>query len=140
MQTGFAGLGADHSTEPLGSLKGGRLAGYLLILALPLTLSLLLALSRRQTLTRSGRVHSCADTAHHKMQRAVFGSCLYVATPELIPAQGVGPQKTAQEDSVSRNGRTLKNGVFWDVTPCGSCKNRRFGGTYHLLHQGDKNR
>jgi hypothetical protein len=27
---------------------------------------------------------------------------------------------------------TMKNGVFWDVTPCGSCKN--------LLHQGDKNR
>jgi hypothetical protein len=25
--------------------------------------------------------------------------------------------------------RKLKNGVFWDVTPCGSCKNRRFGGT-----------
>jgi hypothetical protein len=24
----------------------------------------------------------------------------------------------------------LKNGVFWDVTPCGSCKNRRFDGTY----------
>jgi hypothetical protein len=23
----------------------------------------------------------------------------------------------------------LKNGVFWDVTPCVSCKNRRFGGT-----------
>jgi hypothetical protein len=23
----------------------------------------------------------------------------------------------------------LKNGVFWDVTPLGSCKNRRFGGT-----------
>jgi hypothetical protein len=22
-----------------------------------------------------------------------------------------------------------KNGVFWDVTLCGSCKNRRFGGT-----------
>jgi hypothetical protein len=21
----------------------------------------------------------------------------------------------------------LKNGIFWDVTPCGSCKNRRFG-------------
>jgi hypothetical protein len=30
-----------------------------------------------------------------------------------------------------------KNGVFWVVTPCGSCKNRRFGGTWHLLHQGD---
>jgi hypothetical protein len=24
---------------------------------------------------------------------------------------------------------TVKNGVFRDVTPCGSCKNRRFGGT-----------
>jgi hypothetical protein len=23
----------------------------------------------------------------------------------------------------------VKNGVFWDITPCGSCKNRRFGGT-----------
>jgi hypothetical protein len=34
----------------------------------------------------------------------------------------------------------IKNGVFWDVTPCGSCKNRRFGGTWRLLHQGDKNR
>jgi hypothetical protein len=34
----------------------------------------------------------------------------------------------------------MKNGVFWDVTPCGSYKNRRFGGTWRLLHQGDKNR
>jgi hypothetical protein len=24
---------------------------------------------------------------------------------------------------------TMKNGVFWDVTPRGSCKNQRFGGT-----------
>jgi hypothetical protein len=31
----------------------------------------------------------------------------------------------------------MKKGVFWDVTPCGSCKNRRFGGTLRLLHQGD---
>jgi hypothetical protein len=23
---------------------------------------------------------------------------------------------------------TMKNGVFWDVTPCGSCKNQCFGG------------
>jgi hypothetical protein len=23
---------------------------------------------------------------------------------------------------------TMKNGILWDVTPCGSCKNRRFGG------------
>jgi hypothetical protein len=24
---------------------------------------------------------------------------------------------------------TMKNGVFWDVTPCGSCKNGHLGGT-----------
>jgi hypothetical protein len=24
---------------------------------------------------------------------------------------------------------TMKIAVFWDVTPCGSCKKRRFGGT-----------
>jgi hypothetical protein len=34
----------------------------------------------------------------------------------------------------------MKNGVFWDVTPCGSCNNLRFGGTYRLHYQDDKNR
>jgi hypothetical protein len=24
---------------------------------------------------------------------------------------------------------TMNSGVFWDVMPCGSCRNRRFGGT-----------
>jgi hypothetical protein len=28
---------------------------------------------------------------------------------------------------------TMKNAVFWDITPCGSCKNSRFGGTYRLV-------
>jgi hypothetical protein len=28
----------------------------------------------------------------------------------------------------------MKNGVFWDVTPCGSCNNRRFGGNLRVLH------
>jgi hypothetical protein len=35
---------------------------------------------------------------------------------------------------------TRKNGVFWDITPCGSCKNQRFGGTWRLHNQYDKNR
>jgi hypothetical protein len=35
---------------------------------------------------------------------------------------------------------TMKNGIFWDVMPYGSCKNRRFGGTWRLLHQSDMNR
>jgi hypothetical protein len=34
----------------------------------------------------------------------------------------------------------MLNGVFWDVTPRGSCKNRRFRGMKRLHHQGDKNR
>jgi hypothetical protein len=34
----------------------------------------------------------------------------------------------------------MKNGVFWDVTPCGSCKNRSFGRTYRLHDLSDKNR
>jgi hypothetical protein len=32
----------------------------------------------------------------------------------------------------------MENAVFWDVTPCGSCKKRFFGGTYWLYHQGDR--
>jgi hypothetical protein len=34
----------------------------------------------------------------------------------------------------------LKNAVFWNVTLCGSCKNRRFGGTERLHDQADRNR
>jgi hypothetical protein len=34
---------------------------------------------------------------------------------------------------------TMKNAVIWDAVPCGSCKSRRFGGTYLLHHQGENN-
>jgi hypothetical protein len=34
----------------------------------------------------------------------------------------------------------MKNVVLWDVTSSGSCKDRRFGGTCPLHHQGDKSR
>jgi hypothetical protein len=27
----------------------------------------------------------------------------------------------------------MENAVFWDVTPCGSCNSRSFGGTYRLI-------
>jgi hypothetical protein len=49
---------------------------------------------------------------------------------DLLPSSGVGRKSTY---SVVRfevfTAVTMKNGVFWVVTPCGSCKNRRFGGT-----------
>jgi cytochrome c oxidase assembly factor CtaG len=35
---------------------------------------------------------------------------------------------------------TMKNAIFRDVMPCGSCKNRHFGGSWFLHQQGDKNR
>jgi hypothetical protein len=35
---------------------------------------------------------------------------------------------------------TKKNAVFWDVTPCCSSKNRRFGVKYLLPLQVDKER
>jgi hypothetical protein len=35
----------------------------------------------------------------------------------------------------------MKSIIIWDMTPCSpSSFNRRFGGTYHLHHQGRKNR
>jgi hypothetical protein len=34
---------------------------------------------------------------------------------------------------------TMKNAVFWDVTPCSSCKNPSLGGIYRHHHYGDNN-
>jgi hypothetical protein len=34
----------------------------------------------------------------------------------------------------------MKNVVLWELTPCGSFKNRLIGGTNRLHHQGDKDR
>jgi hypothetical protein len=33
----------------------------------------------------------------------------------------------------------MKNVIFWDVLTCGSCRNRRFGGTYRFRLQGKNN-
>jgi hypothetical protein len=35
-----------------------------------------------------------------------------------------------------RSQKSIKSAVFWDVMPCRSCVNRRFGGTYRLHFQG----
>jgi hypothetical protein len=35
----------------------------------------------------------------------------------------------------TRNFIVKEIGAFWNVTPYGSCKNRRFSGTYHLHHR-----
>jgi hypothetical protein len=33
----------------------------------------------------------------------------------------------------------MNNGVFWDVTPCGACKYRRFGGKTYLTRATRRN-
>jgi hypothetical protein len=63
--------------------------------------------------------------------------------PVALVRTDVSEEQVASIITVKRIGELgtmLKNGVFWVVTLCGSCKNRRFGGTWRLLHQGDKNR
>jgi hypothetical protein len=34
---------------------------------------------------------------------------------------------------------SMKNAIFWDVTPWRFCRNRCLGGTYSLQHQGEGN-
>jgi hypothetical protein len=50
-----------------------------------------------------------------------------------MTSQGVTFQEFHTESSfaskLGTSAVTMKNGAFWDVMPCGSCKNRRFGGT-----------
>jgi hypothetical protein len=36
-------------------------------------------------------------------------------------------RRNIPEDAILQLYFYLKNAVFWDVTPCGSCKNRHFG-------------
>jgi hypothetical protein len=53
---------------------------------------------------------------------------------------GVGNIRTYEIMNVSFElfmAMTMKNAIFCDVTRCGSCKNRRFRGTYQL-HQAEK--
>jgi hypothetical protein len=47
--------------------------------------------------------------------------------------------RTTRRRHIPEDKFLMKNGVFWDVTPCGYYKNRRFGGTYRFHHQCGKN-
>jgi hypothetical protein len=40
---------------------------------------------------------------------------------------------------VGRQGIVELKNVFWNVSPCGSCRNRHFGGMYCLHLQGENN-
>jgi hypothetical protein len=53
---------------------------------------------------------------NHSVQRSSTISTLHRSTIQFMTIHLQTSEKT-------------KNGVFWDVRPCGSCKNRRSGGT-----------
>jgi hypothetical protein len=70
------------------------------------------------TIIRLPTSQPCHDTV--TARTALYGRddlCVYIWVPELYRKQNL----------------VKKNAVFWDVTQCRSCKNRRFRGTYRLL-------
>jgi hypothetical protein len=68
--------------------------------------------------------------------RGFMGTGIWRDTKGPSTATGCSPTEAGLHEATRR----MKNCVFWDVTPCGSCKNRRFGRTWRLHRRGDKNR
>jgi hypothetical protein len=81
-----------------------------------------LKLSQRVMITDPRIQNHPADYSSHNLRQA--------AGSQLDRASAIQTEP--------QNSGTGKNHVFCDVTPCGSCKNPRFGGTLRLHHQGDK--
>jgi hypothetical protein len=74
-------------------------------------------------------VSTGGSTARHK--RSCSGGRIRNAAYQ-ISAKRINRMKYKQDQL--QDNKNIKNDVFWDVTPCGSCKNRLFGGTSRLLH------
>jgi hypothetical protein len=75
-----------------------------------------------------------------KVLRRIFGLKRNEVAGGWIKLHNEEVHNLCSVPSIIRIIKSRRNGVFWVVTPCGSFKNRRFGGTWRLLHQGDKNR
>jgi hypothetical protein len=75
----------------------------------------------------TGRVYMCFCLFTRVNSETDFGKILY----ECYATEGnVADGASVTVKLLYRNYRSeLKNAVFWDVTPCGSCKNKHFGGT-----------
>jgi hypothetical protein len=46
-----------------------------------------------------------------------------------VPSSGIALRGVQFPDCVVPSNRMMKDALFSDVTPCGPCTNRRFGGT-----------
>jgi hypothetical protein len=56
----------------------------------------------------------------------------------IIPLRTFGPEIEKVTAKLRKLHNTMKNAVFWEVAPCRSCVNRRFGGMYRLYLLGIK--
>jgi hypothetical protein len=81
---------------------------------------------------------SCMDTLERKLQPSAINLAIFFAGFKWVFCyRQLGKERLTFEVFKVL---IMKNAVFLDVTPCGSCKNRRFGGTYGLHHQRETNR
>jgi hypothetical protein len=90
----------------------------------------------------SSKIHEAGGSRHPKFHQSFVDGCCVdiIHISNVVKKLNVASALLKLLRFEVFTAVTMKNGVFWDVTPCGSCKNRRFGGTWLLLHQGDKNR
>jgi hypothetical protein len=80
------------------------------------------------------------------IKRYVPPKCRFLQEPHSTTSQKMIFLKNNHEDLITSYVRfevfmvvAMKNAIFRDVTPCGSCKNRCFVGMYHPHHHGGKN-
>jgi hypothetical protein len=96
--------------------------------------------SESSVLTRTTRRNIPEDTLLHIHRRENLqfytDNFMYVYSILLLGNGSISSYQGNEHATIKK----LKNGVFWDVTPRGSCEHRRFGGTWRFLHEGDKNR
>jgi hypothetical protein len=84
-----------------------------------------------ETLVRIYHVTRCHKLEDHNESRYSFSldnlsllsvlKCLSIYY--TVHTETSGDKKFCERDSI------MKNAIFWDVVPCRSCNNRRFGGT-----------
>jgi hypothetical protein len=91
--------------------------------------------TRRQTSTRLHSVTSCKLLLLIVMAMIVANLLKLAGTKQSLGKLIFWWHEVA---TLELTLRTLKNAVFWDVMPCGSCESQFFGGTCRLHHQGEK--
>jgi hypothetical protein len=131
-------LGSTYLREPLGIEDS-----FLIITFLPLTL-LQPSVCYKGWERRLSRIKGSLDLRRILFRLPTKRNICKYWLPRFVPGQKFFKRResclstitTVQQQSfyvsMGEHRKTfyvIKNSVFWDVTPCGSCKNRRFGGT-----------